>query len=336
MDRFFQMQVFTAVAEVGSFVGGARRLGISGPTVTRVVATLESELGVKLLNRTSRCVRVTDAGNRYLADARRILSDVTAADAAAVGVNVAARGHLTVTAGVNFGELFVMPHMADFFARFPDIEVSVLTLASASSLMDVDADASIHFGDLPDSSLRALHVGQVQQVLVASPQYLASHGPLRDPIDLQAHHLISASEVACTEEWRFTRDGSGCAVRVKPRLTVSSDDGAVVAARRHAGIVRAMRFQVEGLLQQGLLQTVLNDYQQQILPVNILHREGRHGSAKIRAFIDYFAKLFRENPALRAEASIQRCIPTGSTAANVGLGGVEAADVARRWEGAPG
>ena len=161
MDRFHLMNVFVAVAEEQGFAGGARRLGISPPAVTRAIAMLENRLGVKLLNRTTRFVRATDAGARYLESARRILAEADEADEAAAGVHATPRGQLAVTAPVLFGSLFVMPGVVDFLRRFPEVSVSALFLDRVVNLLEEGLDVGVRIGDLPDSTMRAIRVGFV-------------------------------------------------------------------------------------------------------------------------------------------------------------------------------
>lgn len=299
MDRFYQMLVYVAVAEEQSFAAAARRLGMSPPAVTRAVAALEDELGVKLLSRTTRFVRATDAGQRYLDDARQILARVQEADEAAAGLNADPRGHLTVTAPVLFGKLFVMSHIVEFLQRYPNVEVSALFLDRVVNMMEEGVDVGIRIGALPDSSMRALRVGQVRRVLCASPDYLAQHGIPQTPADLLQHHIVAASGVTPTIEWKFGDGDKTKALRLKPRLTVTSNDGAIAAVLKNAGITRLLSYQVASELGSGTLKTVLSDYEAAPLPIHVVHREGRDGSAKIRSFVDFMAQALRSYSALQ-------------------------------------
>lgn len=298
MDRFYQMSVFVAVAETESFAGGARKLGMSPPAVTRAVAALEEELGVKLLNRTTRYVRATDAGQRYLEDARRILAEVQEADEVAAGINSEPRGHLTITAPVLFGKLFVMPSIVGFLERYPDVEVAALFLDRVVNMLEEGVDVGIRIGALPDSTMRAIRVGQVRRVLCASPDYLARRGIPQTPEDLLQHQIIAASSISPTVEWKFGDDDSNKAVRIKPRLTVTSNDAAIAAAVQHAGITRLLSYQVASHLASGELKVILGEFEPKPLPIHVVHREGRHGSAKIRAFVDFVAQALKANTSL--------------------------------------
>ncbi|MBE9609540.1 LysR family transcriptional regulator [Chitinilyticum piscinae] len=298
MDRFHQMTVYVAVAETESFAAAARKLALSPPAVTRAVAALEEDLGVKLLNRTTRYVRVTDAGQRYLDDARRILAELQEADEAAAGINAEPRGHLAITAPVLFGQLFVMPQVVRFLQRYPDVDVSALFLDRVVNMLEEGIDVGIRIGNLQDSSMRAIRVGQVRRVLCASPDYLAQHGIPATPDDLHHHQIVAASGVTPSVEWKFGEGDNSKTIRIKPRLTVTSNDGAIAAVRNGAGITRLLSYQVAAHLQSGELKTVLGEFETAPIPIHIVHREGRHGSAKVRSFVDFMAQALKENGAL--------------------------------------
>lgn len=298
MDRLHLMTVYVAVAEEESFAGAARRLGMSPPAVTRAIATLEDRLGVKLLNRTTRHVRATEAGERYLDDARRVIAAADEADEAAVGINAEPRGHMTITAPVLFGRMYVMPGIVEYLRQHPETTVSALFLDRVVNMLEEGVDVGIRIGELADSSYRALRVGQVRRVLCASPAYLKKNGIPQTPQELKQHTVIVASSLSQNVEWRFMDQGEPVAVRIKPRLTVSSNDGAIEAATMGLGITRLMSYQVAPLLASGKLKVVLSEFESPKVPIHIIHREGRHASAKMRAFIDLMADH------LRAETSL--------------------------------
>lgn len=299
MDRLHLMTVFVAVGEEESFAGAARRLAMSPPAVTRAIAALELRLGVKLLNRTTRFVRVTEAGQRYLEDARRIITDVDTADEAAAGINAEPRGHLSVTAPVLFGKMFVLPGIVTYLQRHPGMEVSAVFLDRVVNLLEEGFDAGVRIGELPDSSMQAIGVGHVRRVVCASPAYLAQHGVPRTPAELARHTVVAAASVTPGVEWKFSLGGAAVNVRLKPRLMVSTNDGAIEAVRRGFGLSRLMSYQVAPLVAGGELTPILEDYEPQPLPIHVLHREGRHASAKLRTFVDLMVARLRSDPALR-------------------------------------
>jgi DNA-binding transcriptional LysR family regulator len=294
MDRLHLMSVFVAVAQEQGFAAAARRLNLSAPAVTRAVASLEESLGVKLLNRTTRIVRVTEAGLRYLDDAQRIIAQVQAADAAAAGINSTPKGHLAVTAPVMFGRLFVMPGIVDYLQRYPDTQVDALFLDRVVNLLEEGLDVGIRIGELADSSMRALRVGQVRHIVCASPSYLQQNGIPQSPQDLMDHTIISSSAAQSLTDWRFNESS----VRIQPRLTVTSNDAAIAAVKDGLGITRLLSYQVAESLAAGELKILLERFEPAPIPVSIVHRQGRFASAKVRAFIDLMAQRLRAHKAL--------------------------------------
>jgi DNA-binding transcriptional LysR family regulator len=298
------MQVFVAVGEQESFVGASRRLDLSPAAVTRAICGLEELLGVRLLLRTTRNVRLTEAGRRYLDDSRDILASIAEANEVAAGMNSAPKGHLSVTASVLSGKLFVMPFIVEFLKRYPEVEVSAHFVDRIVNLVDEDIDVAVRIGHLPDSSLKALRVGTVRRVLCASPEYLARHGVPRHPHDLQRHTIVAAAGVSPSVEWKFSDAGSPTAVRIKPRLTVTSNDAAIDAVVTGLGICRLLCFQIAAELAKGRLKIILADYEEAPWPVHILHREGKFGSSKVRNFIDLLAASLRAHPHMNNCADI--------------------------------
>jgi DNA-binding transcriptional LysR family regulator len=299
MDRLHQMAVFVAVAEESGFAAAARRLRMSPPAVTRAVAFLEQRLGVRLLMRTTRLVRTTDAGARYLEDARRILLEADEADEAAAGVNATPRGHLAVTAPVLFGRIYVMPVITAYQRTFAETTVSALFIDRVVNMVEEGLDVGIRIGPLPDSTLRAIRVGQVHRVVCASPAYLKRHGSPKTPADLARHAIVAATSASAATEWAFASGKEKIAVRLRPRILVNTNDGALEAATSGFGLTRLISYQVANELAAGTLKTVLRDFEQTPLPVHVIHREGRYGSAKVRSFVDLAVEELRANAAFR-------------------------------------
>lgn len=298
MDRFYLMTVFVAVAEEDSFAGGARKLGISPPAVTRAITSLENRLGVKLFNRTTRFVRTTDAGRRYLENARRILAELDEAEDAAAGVHGEPRGHLAVTAPVLFGRMFVMPGIVDYLNRFPDMSISAWFLDRVVNLLEEGVDVGIRIGELPDSTMQAIGVGSVRRVVCASPAYLNHHGVPQTPQDLGEHSLIAAGAVSSGVEWQFAIANKMINVKVKPRLTVTNNDAAIEAALQGFGLTCLLSYQIAPHLATGQLQTVLSEHEPPRLPINVIHHEGRQAPAKVRTFVDLLVNKLRSDEAL--------------------------------------
>jgi DNA-binding transcriptional LysR family regulator len=293
MDQLHLMNVFVAVAEEEGFAAAARRLDLSPAAVTRAVAGLEEQLGVKLLLRTTRNVRLTEAGARYLDDTRSILASIQEANEAAAGVNAAPKGNLSVTAPVLFGKLFVMPCVVRFLHDYPLVDVTAYFLDRVVNLVDEGIDVAVRIGHLPDSSLKALRVGQVRRVLCASPAYLQKHSEPRHPADLLRHTIIAASGISPRVEWKFGAVDDPTMVRMRPRLLVTSNDAAIDAAATGLGICRLLSYQIADHVADGRLEIILADYEEAPWPVHLVHRESKFGSSKVRNFIDLLATHLR-------------------------------------------
>ena len=299
MDQFHLITVFVAVVDANGFAGAARKLGLSPAAVTRAINALEKQLGVRLLMRTTRIVRVTEAGARYAQDCRRILGELAEASESVSGTHSAPRGRLTLTAPVLFGGKFVTPIVTDYLLRYPQVNATCLFLDRVVNMLDEGVDVAVRIGELPDSSMQAIRVGQVRRVICASPAYLAQHGCPQTPADLQAHSIVSANAVTPSPEWRLLDRGEPCSVRLQPRLTTSTNDAAVAAVSGGFGITRLLSYQVAEPLQDGRLQTVLSAFEPPPLPVHVVHREGRQASQRVRAFLDLAIEQLRANPALQ-------------------------------------
>ena len=286
MDRFHLMGVFVAVVDTQGFAGAARKLAISPPAVTRAVNELETHLGLRLLTRTTRTVRVTDAGERYVQDCRRILAEMAEADESVTGQHGAPRGRLSITAPVLFGGKFVTPIVTEYLQRYPEVTATCLFLDRVVNMVDEGADVAIRIGDLPDSSMQAIRVGQVRRVVCASPTYLKEHGIPLTPDDLHQHAIVSANSVTPNPEWRMVDKGVPRSIRLQARLTTTTNDSAVAAVVGGFGLTRLLSYQVAEHLRGRRLKIVLSDFEPVALPVHVVHREGRQASHRVRAFID--------------------------------------------------
>ncbi len=298
MDRLHLINVFVAVVDASGFAGAARKLNISPPAVTRAINELESHLGVRLLTRTTRVVRVTEDGARYADDCRRILAELAEADDAVIGKHGSPRGRLTLTAPVLFGAKFVTPIVTEYLTRYPQVSASCWFMDRIVNMMDEGVDVAVRIGELPDSSMQAVRVGRVRRVICAAPSYLEQHGIPQTPDELAAHCIVSASAVTPTAEWRLMDNGVVRIVKLQARLITTSNDSAVAAAVGGFGLTRLLSYQVADALRDGQLKTVLAEYEPEALPVHLVHREGRYAAQKSRAFLDLALERLRSNPAL--------------------------------------
>lgn len=284
MDKLDAMAIFSAVAEAGSLSGAGRTLGLSAPAVTRALNALEGSLGVRLLIRTTRSLRLTEAGTLYLARCRDVIAAVKAADEEAVGSHGQPSGQLRITSPTRFGQLHVVPVLASFLDAYPDVSIDAVFVDRVTNLVEEGFDVAVRIGPLPETRLVAVRVGAVRRVVCAAPAYVARWGRPQTLGDLRAHRIIAATPVTATDEWSFGEAGS---VHVAPRLRVSTVDTAIAAARTGWGLTRCLSYQITEDVACGALTTVLEDLEPPPLPVHLLRAEGRETSAKVRAFVDH-------------------------------------------------
>lgn len=299
MDRFQEMQVFAAVAQDQGFSSAARRLGMSAASVTRAVAALEQRIGTLLLTRTTRSVHLSEAGQRYLEDCRRILAEVQEAEDSAAGSHAQPRGQLTVTAPVLFGELFVTPVMVSYLNRFPEVTINGVLVDRIVNMVEEGIDVAVRIGELPDSSQHAIRVGEVRRVICGSPAYLKAHGRPRHPQDLNGVPVVATSAIGQLRTWPFLDNGQPLGVRAESRLVVTSNQAAINAASLGLGLTRVLSYQVASKVANGELEIVLADFELPPLPIHVVYQGGRKAPARIRSFVDFTAKALREHPALR-------------------------------------
>jgi DNA-binding transcriptional LysR family regulator len=298
MDRLHTMSVFAAVAEAGGFAPAARRLKMSPPSVTRAVAELEARLGCRLLHRTTRSLRLTEAGQRYLADCRRILTEIEEADRHAAGIHAAPGGTVSITASAMFGRVVLAPILLDLLDRYPDLSVSSLFVDRVVHLIDEGIDVAIRIAELPDSSLTAVRVGAVRRVLCASPDYLAVRGRPRAPADLAGHEIVNFVTMTPGGEWTFEKGGKSHSFRPPSRLRLNTADAAIAAALAGRGITRVLSYMIAPQVKQGSLEILLEDYAPPAVPVHVVHKEPGQTSARVRAVVDHLVQHLRRTPAL--------------------------------------
>src|SRR5690606_5999582 len=260
MDRLKSLKVFIAVAEAESFAAGARAVGVSAPSATRAVGALEAALGTRLFTRTTRRVRLTDAGRAYLQDVREVLAHLQAADEAAVGTAQTPVGQLRITCPQEFGRIYVAPLLAEFLDRYPGVSADVLMVDRVVNIVEEGFDVALRIGPLPSSGLAAVRVGQVRRVVCGAPRYLAERGCPREPPELTAHRVVSVASLNAGGLWRFGPGGE-LTVKVEPQLGVSSVAAAIEIARRGWGLCQALSYQIGSDLEAGTLRTVLEEWE---------------------------------------------------------------------------
>ena len=289
MDRIDAMRVFVSALDTGSLAGAGRRLGRSPAAVSRAIAFLETHVGVQLLHRTTRSIRLSEAGERYAAACRRVLTDLEEADMLAAGERAAPRGLLTITAPLISGEDVLRPILDAFLDAYPAVSARLLLLDRPVSLVDEGIDAALRIAHLPDSTLVAVRIGEVRRVVAAAPSYLAQHPRIDEPADLARHRVVSMTHFGI-ESWSFPpAPGTTTArtVQFAPRLIVNSVRAAVASAAEGHGVTRLFSYHVAEEVRAGRLKIVLADAEPAPLPVHIITPEGRLSVPKVRAFVDF-------------------------------------------------
>ncbi len=283
MDRLLTMEMFVAVASEGGFAAAARKLGSSPPAVTRGIAALEARLGTLLFHRSTRAVALTGAGAAFLEQAQRILADLAGAEREIRGAAAEPRGQLYVTAPVMFGRLHVLPVVAGLMTEHRDLAVRMMLIDRNVRIVEEGIDVAVRIGALADSGLKAVRIGEVRQMLVASPAYLARRGAPRSIGDLAGHELIGTMGPRTVGEWQLA--SGRWRLDPRPRLVLNTVDSALAAAEAGLGIANLLSYQIADALAAGRVIALLADEQPPALPVHLLFEPSRAGLPAVRAFI---------------------------------------------------
>jgi LysR family transcriptional regulator for bpeEF and oprC len=300
MDRLTSMEVFHWVVELGSFSRAADRLNLSKPSVTAHVAALESRLGVRLLNRTTRRLSLTDDGAAYLEHVRRVLADVQETEAMLGAGRSVPRGLLRVDMQITVGRQYIVPALPRFAAQYPELQVIAMLEDRRTNLVEEGIDAAVRLGPLADSSLIARRVYEAGTITCAAPDYLALHGEPQTPADLDGHNCLGVFIASRGDvfEWVFEKDGERVVRRPGGRLSVTNAESLLDLAVAGAGIVQMLDMFASRWIASGALRPILTDWQNTVrFPVSVVYPQSRHLSAKVRAFVEFVAGLFpRQRP----------------------------------------
>lgn len=288
MDRLDAMKVFVVALDEGSLAGAGRKLRRSPAAVSRAIAFLEEHVGAELLHRTTRSIKLSEAGERYAAACRRVLTDLEEADLLAAGEHSAPRGTLTVTAPVFAGETILFPIIDAFLDAYPAVSVRLYLLDRFVTLIDEGIDVALRIGHLADSSLVATRIGEVRRVVAAAPRYLAQNPRIMELADLAKHQIITFADLGI-DSWSFPPlDGSSAprTVHFTPRIIVNSIRGAIVSAIHGRGVTRVLSYHIPQQVREGSLEIVLKDHEPPPTPVHLIAPHGRLSVPKVRAFVD--------------------------------------------------
>lgn len=286
MDKFRAMDTFVQIADAGSLTAAAWAMGTSLPSVVRLLATYEADLGVRLFNRTTRRISLTEEGRRHLESCRQLLAAVNDAEADLKNDAAEPTGHLTITAPVLFGQMHVAPIVTRFAQQYRQMRCRVTLLDRVVNLLEEGIDVGIRIGHLQDSSLVALPLGEMRRVVVASPTFLSKHGRPAHPNDLLAANCVRVADH--TPTWGGFRDGSKTLkLSVSGNLEFNHIAPAVQACAAGAGFGQFLWYQVAPLLNTGELHTVLESFEDKPRPIHVVYPHARLLPARTRAFIDF-------------------------------------------------
>ena len=299
MDKLQAMRTFLEVARGQSFAAAGRALNASPATITRTIAALEESIGADLFIRTTRTVRLTEAGERYAPECERLLGEIDAAEALAAGQQAEPVGTLSITAPVLFGRLYIAPIVTEFCSQFPDVDVQLVLLDRVTNMVDEGFDVALRIGSMPDSSLKAVSVGSVRRVVAGSPDYLREHGVPRTPEDLKNHRIVAVTSAFSSVDWRFGKKDK-TTIRVHPRVRCNNNATAIAIAASGWALTRVLSYQVGIEVNEGRLRMVLEDFEEEPLQVHLVHGGTRTTASKVRAFIDFASKRLRANPIFAA------------------------------------
>ena len=297
MDRMASMAAFTKVVGAGSFSAAAREMQVSQALVSKQIQELESWLGARLLNRTTRRLSLTEVGTAFYERASRILEAVEEAKGAAGALQTVPRGRLRINAPVSFGLLHLAPAVTDFLQRFPDVSVELLVNDRLVDLLEGEFDAGVRIGRLRDSSLIARRIAPIRLVVCAAPEYLARRGTPRTPEDLRQHDCLEYTYFESRGSWRLLNpDRKELVVPVSGRYLANNGDVLRTTAIAGGGIVLLPTFIVGEDLRAGRLVRLLPDHPPPEQGLHVLYPPGRHLSAKVRSFVDFLVARFGGDP----------------------------------------
>lgn len=294
MDKLNAMATFIQIADRGSLTAAAEHLGTSLPTVVRTLAALEETLGVRLMNRTTRKVTLTDEGRHYLERCRSILSDIEDAELALSDRQSEPKGKLNVTAPIRFGTMHVRPIVTAFMKQYEQIRVELLFLDRTVNMIEEGVDVAVRIGHLEDSTMVARQVGEIRQVLCASPELVRETGTLKHPEDLSRHRCVRATGLAPGATWRFHSNGKLRAVPVNDTLVCNQIEAAVDACTAGIGFGVFLSYQVESRVREGKLVYCLSDYEPPPIPVSVVYTRAHLMSTRVRTFVDWICRDLKQ------------------------------------------
>ncbi|WP_422849163.1 LysR family transcriptional regulator [Acidovorax sp. M14] len=305
MDQIQAMRIFVRVVEAGTFTRAADSLNLPKATVTKHVQALEERLRVKLLNRTTRRVTVTPDGAAYYDRTVRLLTDLDDIEASMTNARANPRGRLRIDVGTSVAQLLIIPHLAEFHARYPDIQVDLGVSDRTVDLIGDNVDCVIRGGELSDQSLVARRIGNLEFITAAAPAYLERKGTPTHPLEIEEKHasvIYFSPQSGRHYPLEFRRGDESIDITGPYQLSVNEANAYVTSIVAGLGIGQITSWQAQRYLASGALVQLLPDWTQPLLPVYVVYPPNRHLSAKVRAFVDWAAELFQREDHLQRKA----------------------------------
>jgi len=294
MDRLAAMEAFVLVVDTGSFSAAARRLNVGQPAVSKLVAQLEDQLGVKLLVRTTRGLTATEAGLNYCERARRAIEEADEAELAARGAGASLTGKLRIAAAVTFARIHLVPRLPEFLRRHPDLEIEVVLDDRSIDLVQEGIDVALRMGrQLADSSMTVRRIASARCVVAGTPAYFARAGEPAAPRDLTAHEAVIYDRAGGGAEWTFQRDDVELTIALKGRLRVNAAEGVRAAVLADAGLAIASEWMFAPEIADGTVMAVLRDWKLPRVDLYAVFPAGRTLTAKARAFTQFVQEVMR-------------------------------------------
>ena len=294
MDKLLAMTTFVRIVEKGSLTAAAVALDTSLPTVVRTLAALERDLGIRLLNRTTRRIHLTEDGAQYLDRCRAILSAMQDAEAAFTVRRADPHGRLAVTASVLFGRRYIAPIVSDFLRRYQEVSADLLFVDRNVNLVEEGIDVAVRIGHLADSSLIAIPVGTVRRVVCASPDYLKRRGTPRTPEEIQGHACVRHIGLAPRSDWHFKVGRRTKSIPITAAISCNEIDSSLEACLSGGGLGMFLSYQTAPYRHAGKLRYILEEFGTEPVPVQVVYPQGRLVSSTVRTFVDECVSRLRK------------------------------------------
>jgi LysR family transcriptional regulator for bpeEF and oprC len=307
VNKLQAMQVFVRVVETGGITRAADSLRMPKATATTLIQQLERELGVKLLNRTTRSVNVTPDGAAYYSRCIAILAEIRDTEESLAQRHASPQGRLRVEVPTLIARLVIVPALPGFFARYPDIDLQLGCSERRSDLIEEGIDCAVWSGELQDSTLIARRVGLLYFGTCASPAYLAAHGEPHHPDELRAHRCINhfSPRTGTIFDWVFVKNAVRVQTSLRGHIALDDENSYVAAAEAGLGVAQIPAFVLKEAMERGSLELLLGDWFPDPAPLSVVYPENRHLSSKIRVFVDWVAELFSDHDGIQLRSTLR-------------------------------